>query len=603
MEINKFNQTMKYLTRPAERPGQSLEDLTVTTDLPEEGMEFQSVIEGFGESLDRNERQEFDEGGVVEREGFRKGSEPLPTDIKNFLKESFPKIDFKFSASQKYGVSKVKDKSLFEKIQKTALKKIKNKNYVYTPVGTDFENLRENLKYKKGYGTGKQLLAKAKEKGINVSDTTDAVVFAKKFKIPVKKSPITTGGALIYNLDILNDDAFVEKIQRAQVRGGRATPEVTEKFLSKDIKKAKKRELGQKRYFAEKKQGGVQKAFRGTKISGVEKSHMNDLFSQYITGQNVGYVPREINVEMGLDEGIDNKMKTLYKKRQRLLEQKPKNLKKELENINIKGARLAGQSQGFKTFTIMDPVSQKTYEFGGKRFQLDPTNQFPGMTEREIVNFIKNADPDDFDAQLKIKMFEDNRKAVFDAVKKQSSKLVKEFKKGPRPTQLYSGLAALPEMGRIGKEMITQDVPKFGRFAGQVAKGAGKVVATTGRALVGPVELPVSLAAGGVYANYQDRVDFEKAVRQTDFSENKKKDLINKFRRSQLDLDVGVGEEILVDTMGTESDIIGGIKDPKQLGQFQTIARNAIDAVRRQEFADLEDERRDAALIEKDELF
>jgi hypothetical protein len=58
---------------------------------------------------------------------------------------------------------------------------------LYTPVGTDLENLRENLKYKKGYGTGKQLLAKAKEKGINVSDTTDAAAFANKFKIPVKQ--------------------------------------------------------------------------------------------------------------------------------------------------------------------------------------------------------------------------------------------------------------------------------------------------------------------------------------------------------------------------------------------------------------------------------
>ena len=109
MEINKFNQTMKYLTRPAERPAKTLyevgplttpdkelyevgplttpdkelplttpdkelyevgplappDNLPVTTDLPEEGMEFQSVIEGFGESLDRNERQEFDEGGVI----------------------------------------------------------------------------------------------------------------------------------------------------------------------------------------------------------------------------------------------------------------------------------------------------------------------------------------------------------------------------------------------------------------------------------------------------------------------------------------------------------------------------------------------------------
>ena len=501
MEINKFNQTMKYLTRPAERPARILSDDPIetppvfkTSDPKEAIKEVIRRTEGpvpgigiapgisfnplgtvedqdpsltgkfgvgggeleFGVKEDEGFigfRKEFEEGGVVERESFRKGSEPLPTDIKNFLKESFPKIDFKFSASQKYGVSKVKDKSLFEKIQKTALKKIKNKNYVYTPVGTDFENLRENLKYKKGYGTGKQLLAKAKEKGINVSDTTDAAAFANKFKIPVKKSPITTGGAQIYNLDVLNDFDTVEKIQRAQVRGGRATPEATEKFLSKNIKKAKKREQGQKRYFAEKKQGGVKKAFQGTKISGVEKSHMNDLFSQYITGQNVGYVPREINVEMGLDKGIDNKMKNLYKKRQRLLEQKPK---KQLENINIKGARLAGQSQGFKTFTIMDPVSKKTHEFGGKRFQLDPTNQFPGKTEREIVDFIKNADPDDFDAQLKIKMFEDNRKAVFDAVKKQSPELVKEFKKGSKSTQMLNRLNNQLSMNPLPAEELSK---------------------------------------------------------------------------------------------------------------------------------------------------
>ena len=84
MEINKFNQTMKYLTRPAERPGQSLEDLTVTTDLPEEGMEFQSVIEGFGESLDRNERKNFKRGGSTVRptqEAYKK----LIKEIKDFV--------------------------------------------------------------------------------------------------------------------------------------------------------------------------------------------------------------------------------------------------------------------------------------------------------------------------------------------------------------------------------------------------------------------------------------------------------------------------------------------------------------------------------------
>ena len=154
-------------------------------------------------------------------------------------------------------------------------------------------------------------------------------------------------------------------------------------------------------------------------------------------------------------------------------------------------------------------------------------------------------------------------------------------------------------MGRIGKEMITQDVPKFGRFAGQVAKGAGKVA----RVLVGPVELPVSIAAGGLYANYQNQLDFAKALDRTNFSENQKKDFKNKFRRAEIGVDVGVGEEILVDTMGTESDIIGGIKDPDKIDQYQKVAFDYIKNERDQQFADLEDERRDAALIEKDELF
>ena len=64
-----------------------------------------------------------------------------------------------------------------------------------------------------------------------------------------------------------------------------------------------------------------------------------------------------------------------------------------------------------------------------------------------------------------------------------------------------------------------------------------------------------------------------------------------------------MGEEILVDTMGTESDIIGGIKDPDKIDQYQKVAFDYIKNERDQQFADLEDERRDAALIEKDELF
>jgi len=402
-------------------------------------------------------------GGMIEGEdlGSRTGfAEPLPTNIQNWLKETFPDINLDFSLGR-YGLSREKNKTLYQKVYTAASNKLKNKEYVYTPVGTDLEN----LEYKKGYGTGKQLLAKAKEKGIYISDKTQAAVFADNFKIPSEKNPIKGSTNKIFDLSVLDEDAFVEKIQRAQVSAGRATPEATEKFLSKDIKKAKKRKTQLKRDRAEKKQGGVKTSFTGT--AGVEKGHMNDLFSQYITGQNLGYVPKDINKEIGKKGGIDDKMRSLYKKRERLLKQKPKNLKKELENINIKGARLAGQSRGFKTFTIMDPVSQKTHEFGGKRFQLDPTNQFPGMTEREIVDFIKNADPNDFDAQLKIKMFEDNRQAVFNAVKKQQKPLTKSFF---NPNQLNMGFGFLDDVTTKIMDDVAKGAVKYGP---DVIRGAG----------------------------------------------------------------------------------------------------------------------------------
>tara|TARA_R100001480_G_scaffold1162_1_gene3581 strand:- start:14 stop:1282 length:1269 start_codon:yes stop_codon:yes gene_type:complete len=149
---------------------------------------------------------------------------------------------------------------------------------------------------------------------------------------------------------------------------------------------------------------------------------MDDIFSQYITGSNIGYAPASINYKLADSDGIDFKMRALYKKRERLLKENPKDLVKQLEDINIKGAKLAGQSQGFKQFTFMDPITKKTSSFGGGRLAIDMFDEFPGMTERQIVDYIKKADPNDFDAQLKIKMFEENRKNVFKAANKLSKK-------------------------------------------------------------------------------------------------------------------------------------------------------------------------------------
>jgi len=268
-----------------------------------------------------------------------------------------------------------------------------------------------DLKPPKGFVTGKEMLEKASTKNIFVGKGRDANNFATVFNIPKKMLK----GKNFYDASVFDDQKKVDKIQKAQVIAGSGTPEAKKKFF-----KGKSFE-GKKRYKALKKFGGIKEGpFQGTKKTNL--SHMDDIFSQYITGSNLGYAPAAINKKLGDPDGIDFKMRALYKKREKLLKENPTDLVKQLEDINIKGAKLAGQSQGFKQFTFMDPITKKTSSFGGGRLALDMFDEFPGMTERQIVDYIKNADPNDFDAQLKIKLFEENRKNVFKAANKLSKK-------------------------------------------------------------------------------------------------------------------------------------------------------------------------------------
>ena len=267
------------------------------------------------------------------------------------------------------------------------------------------------LKPPTGFVTGQDMLQAARDKNIFVSKGRQASNFADKFNIP----KTTLKGQMFYDISKLNNQKEVDKIQKAQVIAGSGTPEAKKKFF-----KGKSFE-GKKRTKALKKFGGVKEGpFQGTKKTNL--SHMDDIFSQYIKGSNLGYAPVAINKKLGDPDGIDFKMRALYKKREKLLKENPKDLVKQLEDINNKGAKVAGQSQGFKQFTFMDPITKKTSSFGGGRLAIDAFDEFPGMTERQIVDYIKKADPNDFDTQLKIKMFELNRKEVFKAANRISKK-------------------------------------------------------------------------------------------------------------------------------------------------------------------------------------
>tara|TARA_R100000697_G_scaffold13356_1_gene19472 strand:- start:2382 stop:4607 length:2226 start_codon:yes stop_codon:yes gene_type:complete len=176
MEINKFNQTMKYLTRPAERPAKTLYEvgplappdkelyevgplappdkklyevgplappgnLPVTTDLPEEDMEFQSVIEGFGEDLDRNERQEFDEGGRI---GFDVGGFGESKVLRQFLEDRIQSGNTTFESIK--DLTKQANVDLGERAVIKVLKAYPNKFFTDVagtkfPLGYDDKNL------------------------------------------------------------------------------------------------------------------------------------------------------------------------------------------------------------------------------------------------------------------------------------------------------------------------------------------------------------------------------------------------------------------------------------------------------------------------------
>tara|TARA_R100001440_G_scaffold3910_1_gene9218 strand:- start:312 stop:2117 length:1806 start_codon:yes stop_codon:yes gene_type:complete len=308
------------------------------------------------------------------------------------------------------------------------------------------------LKPPTGFVTGQDMLQAARDKNIFVSKGRQASNFADKFNIP----KTTLKGQMFYDISKLKNQKEVDKIQKAQVIAGSGTPEAKKKFFKGKSFESKKRAKALKKF------GGVKEGpFQGTKKTNL--SHMDDIFSQYITGSNLGYAPASINYKLGDKGGIDMKMRALYKKREKLLKQNPKDLVKQLEDINIKGAKLAGQSQGFKQFTFMDPITKKTSSFGGGRLRIDVFDEFPGMTERQIVDYIKNADPNDFDAQLKIKMFELNRKEVFKAAnrisKKEQLEVCSLLSRGGLPGDCAAAINKDPVKAAQVFEQSTSDSP------------------------------------------------------------------------------------------------------------------------------------------------
>ena len=688
MEINKFNQTMKYLTRPAERPGQSLEDLTVTTDLPEEGMEFQSVIEGFGESLDRNERQEFSIGGVVrpiiidlipkvgkitddispQLQYYRKKGR-----FKKYLKPQQVTINGQKYIIRKDGFAE-RDRKLLQQGFKDLNKwkkdpTVRNWNDIFrTPAGqkTAFsKNIRSYITGKKSTGglplssDTKKLFDKLKVKDLIGPETKIIKDYTSDyFK---KLRPLVATEAAAEKLLKISAEEVKQLAPIFKTKTKRSLEEVTKKLnpnfdkYNEIDKAAALQQTSNKvaKYLqflkGERKAGKLQQPKKTDEIINFIESETSDFRFQEGIIRDMKFQARD--KELGLKPG------TTRKERVRFAKTTPKGfvvdesvglsatyknapgyteatqvLKKDINAL--KGVQID------RTFTkVLQEVvdgnisNVNSYNKLARKFMKENSG-----VDAPIIRTGKNLDPkkyvkfyDKFSPEAQRKILEQSKKQnfVIETKSKPIRLLLDEAKGDPKLTATILSAApfagiTIPEVGETAETMdenkvmeqgviapatlgaagvaslaakpVRQTVGKFGRFAGQVAKGAG-------RALFGPVELPVSIAAGGLYANYQNQLDYAKALDRTNLSENQKNVLKNKFRRAELGLDVGVGEEILVDTMGTESDIIGGIKDPDKISQFQKRAFDDINAERAVQAEKLEQQRKEAQTIKFDEDF
>ena len=220
--------------------------------------------------------------------------------------------------------------------------------------------------------------------------------------------------------------------------------------------------------------GGIPEGgpFAGTKE--MHKGHAGNIRgSQKITGDKLIYTPSKINQAMAGSEGesrftdLDYKINATEKEINKIKNSKMPAAKKktELAKLDNKLVEYAGQSDGYKVVTLSDGT-----DYGGsfrKLQSVDPMDIFPGMTEVEIKDFIKNANPNNFDDQLKIKLFKENAPKLKAALLPGLEQIAEGIKNIPddiaKKRYFTLGLKALGPLGTYIAVDDTYEALKAGR--------------------------------------------------------------------------------------------------------------------------------------------
>jgi hypothetical protein len=120
---------------------------------------------------------------------------------------------------------------------------------------------------------------------------------------------------------------------------------------------------------------------RGTNT--VNLSHLDDKYSQYVTTNNLGYAPQDVNAE--LLKPFDETLHNIYLEREKLLKDKPPGFEIELEKLNQRGISLADRSQGFKNFNVVQPDGSSYSYVPDIKRTIDPADLLQGKKVQQLT--------------------------------------------------------------------------------------------------------------------------------------------------------------------------------------------------------------------------
>ena len=270
-----------------------------------------------------------------------------------------------------------------------------------------YKNLKENFRktavQPEGFVTGQKMLKEARKKGITVSKNRQPSSFADNFGFPKKRS----GGVMFYDISKLDNQKEVDKILKAQIKGGAGSDFAIKKFPLKGRAGA-----FETRKEVETKKLGVAKGspLTGKRKLNVDKGHAGNIFSKFsdelITLDKLTYTPSQINEIIGEPGGIDDKIKAIQNSQFKVIN---KMNDADAFNYMVKNGidydtsqnalpfkqQLLNKSDATLTRLVLDSGGEKVARlsdgttFGGSFLKnpVDPLDEFKGMTEVDFQEF------------------------------------------------------------------------------------------------------------------------------------------------------------------------------------------------------------------------